>query len=229
MKATELNTGASGPPQNEPAHVPPTEWYRRVALWRALAGMAIALALACAMVALESSSELFHRSSYYHHRLLRLLGHIHEMRGQIDSADRQLAGMRDEAAARRDLPLILAAPDVRLFRLNPPAGGNGKGFVAMSRKVANVVIEVSDLSPLATEQNYTLWWIGSHRAPFKAVQFRTTADGHATAAAKLPSPEGDVSAALVTVESGDSPLAPSGMIKLRGVAAKPVVKAAKRK
>jgi hypothetical protein len=229
MDATEINADAPGPQPNRAASDPSGAWYRRVALWRALTGMAIALALASAMVALEMSSELLQRSSYYHHRLLRLTGHIHEMRGQIDTADRQIADMRDDVAERQDLPLILAASDVRLFRLNPPAGGVGKGFVAMSRKVGNAVIEVTDLPQLNAEQNYTLWWISARHAPSRAVDFRIAADGHATAAAKLPSPEEQVTAALVTVETaGDRPT-PGGSIKLRGVASKPVAKSATKR
>jgi Anti-sigma-K factor rskA len=229
MDATEINAAAPGPHPDRATPDTSTTWYRRVGLWRALTGMAIALALASAMVALEMSSELLQRSSYYHHRLLRLTGHIHEMRGQIDTADRQIADMRDEVAARQDLPLILAASDVRLFRLNPPTGGDGKGFVAMSRKVGNAVIEVSDLPHLNVEQNYTLWWVFTRRAPFRAVDFRLAADGHATAAAKLPSPEGEVTAALVTVETGDQHPTPGGTVKLRGVASKPVAKSATKR
>jgi Anti-sigma-K factor rskA len=224
MDATEINADAPGPQPNRAASDPSGAWYRRVALWRALTGMAIALALASAMVALEMSSELLQRSSYYHHRLLRLTGHIHEMRGQIDTADRQIADMRDEVAARQDLPLILAASDVRLFPLNPPTGGEGKGFVAMSRKVGNAVIEVTDLPQLKMEQNYTLWWTFTRRAPSRAVDFRVAADGHATAAAKMPSPGGEVTVALVTVETDVEHPTPGGAIKLRGVASKPVAK-----
>jgi hypothetical protein len=224
MDATEINAAAPGPHPNRATPDTSNAWYRRVALWRALTGMAIALALASAMVALEMSSELLQRSSYYRHRLLRLTGHIHEMRGQIDTADRQIADMRDEVAARQDLPLILAASDVRLFPLNPPTGGEGKGFVAMSRKVGNAVIEVTDLPQLKMEQNYTLWWTFTRRAPSRAVDFRVAADGHATAAAKMPSPGGEVTAALVTVETDVEHPTPGGAIKLRGVASKPVAK-----
>jgi hypothetical protein len=229
MDATEINAAGPGPQPNRGTSDSASAWYRRVGLWRALTGMAIALALASAMVALEMSSELLQRSSYYHHRLLRLTGHIHEMRGQIDTADRQIADMRDDAAARQDLPTILAASDVRLFRLNPPAGGAGKGFVAMSRKVGNAVIEVTDLPQLNVEQNYTLWWISARRAPSRAADFRVAADGHATAAAKLPAPEDEVKAALVTVETDVSRATPAGSIKLRGVAAKPVAKSATKR
>ena len=229
MNASEINTATPGPHPDGVDPNPSTAWSRRVVLWRALAGMALAVALACAMVALEMSSELLHRSSYYRHRLSRLTGHIHEMAGKIDTADRQIAGMRDEAAARRDLPLILAASDVRLFRLNPPNGSGGKGFVAMSRKVGSAVIEVSDLPELGAQQNYALWWTFTRRPPLKAVEFRTSADGNATAAAKLPSPEGEVSAALVSVETGDAHSVHAAEVKLRGVASKPVAKAASKR
>lgn len=155
---------------------------------------------------------------------MRLLTRVHEMRGEIDTADRELAGMRDEAAARSNLPVILAAPDVRLIRLGPPRGGAGNGFVAMSRKVASAVVEVSDLPPLAARQNYTLWWTFGRRAPVKAAQFRTAADGRAAAAAKLPQFDGEITAVLVTVEASDAAAVPAGAVKLKGPVAKPLVK-----
>jgi hypothetical protein len=224
MGATELKTAVAGPQPDGVAQNAPMRWYHRLALWRALAGMAIAVALACAAVALETSSELFHRNAYYHRRLLRLLGHIHQMRGQIDSVDRELAGMRDEDAADGRLPLILAASDVRLFRLSPPRNLDGKGFVAISRKVASAVIEVCDLPPPAAGQHYTLWWTFDRHAPVKAAQFRTAADGRSATVAKLPPIDSDRTAALVTVEHGDAAAVPAGEVKLRGSASRPLTR-----
>jgi hypothetical protein len=191
--------------------------------------MAIALALACSVVALESSSELFERKIYYHHRMIGLLGRIDEMRGQIASDDRELAGMRGENAAQNELPIILAAPDVRLFRLNPPRGGTGKGFVAMSRKVDSAVIEVSDLPSPPAGANYTLWWTYERHAPAVAAIFRTAPDGTVTAFTKLPTPGTDANAALVTLEADVHVTLPTGAMKLHGLAAKPQVKSATKK
>jgi len=230
MGATELETATAEPQANGMAQNAPARSDHRLALWRALAGMAIALALACGVVALETSSELFHRNAYYHRRLLRLIGNIHQMRGQIDNADRELAGMRGEDAAHGRLPLILAASDVRLFRLSPPRNVDGKGFVAISRKVASAVIEVSGLPPPAAGQNYTLWWMFDRHAPVKAAQFRTAADGRAAIVAKMPPMDGERTSALVTVEQGDAANVPAGEVKLRGSASsKLATKSAKPK
>src|SRR6266851_2932328 len=94
--------------------------YRRVSFWRAIAGMAFAAAIACAIVAVESSFELFRRADHYNHRLTYLASRVRQMRGEIASADRELASMRVEVAARDDLARVLAAPDAQLIKLAPP-------------------------------------------------------------------------------------------------------------
>src|ERR1700730_4896529 len=130
MQAADIN---SAEPVSESNGTPPRAagWYRRVGFWRALAGMALALALACAIVALETSSELTHRSASYHRRLVQLVARIKQMRGEMATADRRIAGMRNEAAVRERLGHILAAPDTRLIRLGAPRASGPSGLVAI--------------------------------------------------------------------------------------------------
>src|SRR5260370_6996931 len=65
--------------------------YRRVSFWRAIAGMAFAAAIACAIVAVESSFEFFRRSDHYNHRLTYLPSRVPQSPGQIARAHRRLA------------------------------------------------------------------------------------------------------------------------------------------
>src|SRR5260370_32620858 len=68
--------------------------YRRVSFWRAIAGMAFAAAIACAIVAVESSFELFPRADHYHPPPTYLASRVPHMRGEIASADRELPTLR---------------------------------------------------------------------------------------------------------------------------------------
>src|SRR5438309_8049151 len=66
-------------------------WYRRISFWRSIAGMALAIALGCAAVALDTASELSSRSTFFHHRLELLRGRISELRTEAADAERHLA------------------------------------------------------------------------------------------------------------------------------------------
>lgn len=224
MQAADINSAETVSERNG---APPraVAWYRRVGFWRALAGMALALALACAMVALETSSELTYRSASYHRRLVQLVARIKQMRGQMATADRRIAGMRNEAAVRDRLGHILAAPDTRLIRLGAPGGAGPSGLVAISRTLASAVCEVSNLPPAAAGQSYMLWWTVERRGPIKAAQFQTAADGQATVVAQLPGRD-NPSAAIVTVQPDNGPDKPAGAVKLKGGAATPAARPA---
>jgi hypothetical protein len=226
MQAADIN---SAEPVSEPNGRPPraAEWYRRVGFWRALAGMALALALACAIVALETSSELTHRSASYHRRLVQLVARIKQMRGEMATADRRIAGMRNEAAVRERLGHILAAPDTRLIRLGAPGAAAPSGLVAISQNLASAVCEVSNLPPAKAGQSYMLWWTAERRGPIKAAQFQTAADGRATVIAQLPGRD-NPSAAIVTVQPDDGPDKPTGPVKLKGQTTTPSARPAAR-
>jgi len=204
------------------------KWYRRVAFWRALAGMALALAMACAVVALETSSELTYRSASYHRRLAQLVGRIKQMRGQMATADRQIAGLRSEAAARDRLGHILAAPDTRLIRLGAPRSGGPSGLVVISRSLTSAVCEVSNLPPAAVGNSYMLWWTVERRGPIKAAQFQTAADGSATVIAQLRGGD-DPAAAIVTVQPDATADKPGGAVKLKGGPPVPAARPAARR
>ena len=129
------------------ASVPP--WYRRVAFWRAVAGMAFAIAIACAVVAAEFSSALIARTRHFHNRLRQLSSNITAMRGKIASADREIAGMRTAVEVDDGLRRIIAEPDSRLIRLEAPGRATGpNGVIAFSPGLRRAAIEIGGLPVL---------------------------------------------------------------------------------
>jgi hypothetical protein len=194
--------------------------YRRVSFWRAIAGMAFALAIACAIVAVESSFELFRRSDHYNHRLTYLASRVRQMRGEIASADRELASMRVEVAARDDLARVLAAPDARLIKLAPPdRASSASGLLAISKKLDHAVLQVSGLPQPARGSGYHLWLLGEKGETFHAAQFQPDAQGEAIVATQLPPHEASIAASEVTVEPATGSSKPTGAIQLKGHAA----------
>lgn len=189
-------------PRGAPA--PPTQ--RRLAFWRAVAGMGLAFALACAIVAMEFGAELSHRSQHYRNRISSLSSRLKAMRGEVETADRELAEMRTAVVTRDELNKILAAPDVRLIRLIPadhehPAGTSNsasRGLIVTSRHLGRAVFEVAGLTPLAADQRYTLWWMVDKHGAFKAAQFVTSSDGRATVAAAMPAEKAAIEECIVT-------------------------------
>ena len=223
MEASEVK--GQGPnrtavPADGEGHLPPASAaprYRRVSFWRAIAGMALAAAIACAIVAVESSFELFRRSDHYKHRVSHLASQLRQMRDEIASADRELASMRSEVAARDDLGRVLAAPDARLIKLAPPdRASTANGLVAMSKKLGRAVLQVSGLPQPPRGYSYRLWWLVEKGEPLEAAQFQTGGKGAAIVAMQLPPHEISVAASEVTVEPAAGSSKPTGAIQLKG-------------
>lgn len=186
-------------------------WYTHAGFWRAVAGMALAIAAACIVVTLEISSELSSRSASYHRR-------IHQLSSRLATADQKIAAMRGEALARDSLTRILAASDVRLMRLSPIDGAaKASATVAISRKLSRAVLEVQGLPPTPAGQTYRLWWTLEHGSTVAAAQFQTRIDWGAIVSAQLPSGGDSIAAALVTAEPEKAPGRPTGTVKLRSL------------
>ena len=191
-------------------------WYTHAGFWRAVAGMALAIAVACIMVTLETSSELSYRSATYRRRVHQLSSSLERMRGEIATADQQLATMRGNVLVRDTLNRILAASDVRLIRLQPIDSGTKTGAtIALSRKLSRAVLEVEGLPPAPPGQIYRLWWTLERGTMVAAAEFQTTIGRRAMVPAQLP-PGGDaVAGAVVTAEPGSAAEKPRGTVKLK--------------
>lgn len=224
---------ATAPHRREPA-----------ALWRALAGMAISLALACVIVMLEFTSQAAHRADRLHRHAEVLLGRVSRLQTEIAGERARIATARRELAAAEALRTLLRAPDATMLALSPPASpaaadGNKaaaaqrpEATLAFAPKEHSAVLMVTGLKPSAADTLFVLWWKGSHGAPpVRAVGFRPAADGSAIVMAAMP-PGLEVTGATITVERIGKASAvrsaaqasrqpgPAGPVQLRGTLAR---------
>jgi hypothetical protein len=214
MDASESQSSSRRPDAGAQAHRAP--WYRRIALWRAIAGMALALALASLAAMVETSSDLSLRSAAFHRRLSQMTSRMARMRARLEYEDRELLAMRGEIVARDTLNAILSQPDAALIRLKAQSRDSAAtGIVVISGKTRRAVLEVAGLPPLAAGQCYALWWTPQKGDPVKAVQFFIGNDGRASVQAQPPPGDEAVAAAFVTAEPDPAPAIPSGAIKLK--------------
>jgi hypothetical protein len=218
------NAGPLGQaPSAESAEPGPTavsvpRWYRRVSFWRAVAGMALAIAIACAVVAAEFSSTLIARTRHYHNRLRQLSSNISAMRGKIASADREIAGMRTAAEVNDSLRRIIAEPDSRLIRLEAPRHATApKGVIAFSPGLRRAAIEIGGLPVVPGGRAYTLWWMCGKRGPLKAARMSLGATEKAALAIALPAVGDTIEGAIITTDSQASITTPSGDLVLKGI------------
>jgi hypothetical protein len=194
------------------------------ALWRALAGMAISLALACIIVMLELTGQAAHRADRMHRHAEALRSRVARLESEIAAERARIATAHRELAAAEELRAILRAPDAAMLPLAPvaraagaPAAGASRrpqATLALAPRERRAVLIVAGLKSAANDTLFVLWWSAAHRAPVRAAEFRTAADGSALIAAALP--DGlEATAAMVTAEHG----AESGAAANAGAAA----------
>jgi Anti-sigma-K factor rskA, C-terminal len=206
---------ASADPALARASVPP--WYRRVAFWRAVAGMALAVAIACAAVTAEYSSTLFARTHYYRTRLHRLSSSITKMRGKITIADRELARMRNAAEVNDGWRRIIAESDYRLIRLAGRRPANAPaGLIALSPGLRRAAIEIHGLPVLPRGNAYVLWWTRGKQAPLKAARLKLGDADKGALVIALPAHVEKIEGAILTVDSAASTAKPAGVPVLKG-------------
>lgn len=209
------------------------------ALWRAMAGMAISVALACLIVMLEFTGQAARRADRINRHADGLLSKVSRLEDRIAAERARNAAAHREFAAVETLRALLRAPDAAMLSLSPPpaAGGNKvapaprpEAMLAFSPKEHRAVLMVTGLEPPANDALLVLWLSPLHGAPLRAAEFRTTADGSALLTAAWP-PALEVTAATVTVErpakggaakgaKGSAQAAPSGTVQLRGTLAR---------
>jgi Anti-sigma-K factor rskA len=191
-------------------------WYRRVSFWRSVAGMAIAIALGSAAVAMETTSELSSRTMFFHHRVELLLSRIAGLRAEAAEAERQLAALQAERINGASINRVLSANDVVTLRLTPGAGSNAHGLLALSRQAGAAIVEIAGL-PRTDSRSCVIWWLLAKRPPIKAIELDLNADGWRSQAIPLPPHRERVNGVIVTLESGKPGNKPEGGILLKGV------------
>jgi hypothetical protein len=208
------------------------------ALWRAVAGMALSVALACLIVMLEFTGQAAHRAARMHRRADSLLSRVYRLDAEVVAERARIAAARHELASAQALRVLLRAPDVAMLLLSPPVAGGHRAApaqrpvatLALSPGEHRAVLMVTGLKPPTADTTFVLWWSASHGAPIRAAEFRTEADGSALVIVALPSVSA-VSAAMVTAEramSADSAKSagapvqtgPPSPVQLRGALAR---------
>ncbi|MBV8359068.1 MAG: anti-sigma factor [Deltaproteobacteria bacterium] len=197
-------------------------WYRRISLWRSVAGMAVAIAFGCAAIALETASELSSRSANFHRRLELLGSRMARLRTEAADAERELAAVRAERLARADFNRVLSAPDVMVLRLTPSPGSNACGMTAISRWANGAFIEVAGLSAAAGHTS-AMWWLMAQGPPAKAAEFNPGAGGRLSLAIPMPPRGARIAGAIITLEPKKPSDKPGGRIMLKGMLPKPQV------
>ena len=195
----------------------PTPRMSRAGLWRAVAGMAVALAIASAIVAFDLSRDLVSRSSNYRTRITSLNKRVKNLKAEAASSRERLASARKEIAARDRLNAILTAPDLKAVKLAPPTSADvAAGIVKLSPKAGGAVLTASGLPAPIGSQVYDAWWMFKQAPPAKAAEFRSAIDGTAMVYLDLPPQGSNANQFAVTLEPSEGGIAPSGPVKLKG-------------
>ena len=190
---------------------------RRTALWRAVAGMAAALALASAIVAVEMSEELVTRIRTYRYRIASLNKKVDRLKREAAADEKSLADAREEIATKDRIKAILLAPDLKKIRLIAPNSASvAAGNVSLSRKMSGAVLTAHGLPPPLEGEVYDAWWILKNAPPAKAAEFESALDG--TASIYLdPPPQGSTAIeCTITLEPSPGGIEPAGDVRLKG-------------
>lgn len=112
------------------------------ALWRAMAGMAISLALAFLIVMLELTGRAAYRADRSHRHAEALRSRISRLESEVADERARIATAHRELAAAEELRAILRAPDADMLPLAPPSvprATAGPGATAAPRSSRSAV------------------------------------------------------------------------------------------
>ncbi|MGH7915335.1 MAG: hypothetical protein ACREPW_11920 [Candidatus Binataceae bacterium] len=236
VKETPIDAETAQPQRSQAAEAAHQK-RKAAALWRAVAGMAISLALACLIVMLEFTSHAAYRADRMHRHAAALRSKVSRLESEVATARARIVTARRELAGPAALRALLRAPDAGMLMLSPPASPVAAGVhnaapaqrpkatLALGPSEHRAVLMVTGLKPTADDMLFVLWLNASHGTPVRAADFRTAADGSALVTLALP-PGLEVTAAMVTTEraakdaSNVTPglprSAPPGPVQLRG-------------
>ena len=188
------------------------------ALWRALAGMAISLALACLIVMLEFTGQAAHRAARMRRHADALFSRVVRLEMEIAAERARISTAHRELAAAESLRALLRAPDAGMLLLSAPRRAHAaasderpEATLALAPAEHRAVLMVAGLKSAANDMLFVLWWNAARGAPVKAAEFRTAADGSALLTAALP-PGLAVTAAMITVERAATARASNGSV-----------------
>ena len=233
---TVIEDGESAPASEErvsgalsPVERPPL--LQRVKLWQAIAGMAIAIAIASFIVTLELSAALQRRTNYVNRRVAALNAIVRTLRHQTAVEQRKLGSVRERVSVGEVFEKILFAPDLRTVKLAAPAEKDRArekttvepvgadlpvGRLAMSESADAAMLEATGLKPTGTFDVYRIWWMPRHGAPIWVADFLVGDDGLAMVPVDLPPGREKGMSLAITLENESYSDEPDGPIALRG-------------
>jgi hypothetical protein len=197
-------------------------------LWRAIAGMSVAVMLATVMVAIEFTRNLSGEVTY-HRRV------ADELARRNDSLKRQLALVQHKLQLAQTLEVeshalltrILLSDDAKAVRLGPlppqPSikAPYARGIVTISAQAGAGAMQVSGLPQLPPGRVYELWWIAAKMGPINAALFHPGPRGDAAITITLPPPDDRLVASAVTIEPEGGVPKPTGPAILKGLVTRP--------
>lgn len=189
----------------------------RAGLWKAIAGMAVAIALASAIVSIDISRQLIHRTQCMGHRIAVLRQKIAKLEHEADVSRVRLTVVRKQLSHRGLILRVLVAPDVvsvKLAKAVPDA--TMAATLSLSRKMSGAVLNATGLEKLAPGQAYQTWWISKNASAIRVAEFVPQADGSATVYLDPPPRMAEGLQCVVTRgSSGQDPTQVMGSILLR--------------
>ncbi len=189
---------------------------RRVRLWQAIAGMALAVSIASSIVTIELSKALARRTNYLNRRVAALNSTVRSLKRQTTAVQRKLGSERERATVGETFEKILFAPDLRTIKLAPPDKSTANGILAMSESANAAMLEANGLRPSGDLQVYRIWWVPKRGAAVWAADFLVGEDGTATVPVDLPPPRQRAPTIEITLEDEAYADDPSGPLALRG-------------
>ena len=176
--------------------------WRRPGFWGAVAGMALAVALACGVVATEMVGLYGNRASHFLRKMDRLQARISQMQARLASANNQVAEMRREEAYHDEFERIFAASDSRLVRLEPrDRKADMGGALVFSRRLAAAALDVTGLPSLKAGGHYAAWWISRQGPPVLAGELDSSDRKTPDAVTKLTVPPAEAVAVMVSLQA----------------------------
>lgn len=192
---------------------------RRVGLWRAITGMAIAGAIAASIVTIEIATQLSWRTRIMNRRIGRLTADLRQLHRVESATQRKLGSARARASEGELFGRVLFAPDLKLTKLAGTAesGSGANGILAVSPSAAVAMLGVSGLKALEDDKVYRIWYLPRHGLARWIDDFLVNDDGKATVAVDFPQARAAQGTIIITMESQDYAEEPSGPIELKTV------------
>jgi len=199
-------------------------WWRRIAFWRAIAGMGLAAAIAVSIVLIELSNTLAARTNRYLHRLQVMNLTVAQMKHHLISIEHRSATDAQRAATDDILKRIIAAPDARIVKLSGigpetntvavTSTPSPSGALVSSEAVGSAILQVASFAAPGKDKLYRVWWQQKHNSNALAAEFTPDSDRKATV--PIPIPPKDATTISVTLESSPETQHPTGPVILKG-------------